>query len=402
LFSASPLTLHFLTDSIIARRSFQLRDDRAPTATASFEPQRGLPRKRNTIDSHTRGEHSQFLDGNLQIGNSPKVQKANGLPQGSEHQLQSLTKLQLEALERQQAQEFGVKFESSVSGADSSSLSHRSDIPAYKTPLIGLGILEKPLPEIPIRAKERGKQTTLDKYLNARQHSYSDPNTGTPVKKVADYDMGFSFQPGDDEDLLAKRTERDRAQRRTVDEHLGYRPCLPILRDPGSNTPSSPTKEASRRPRLVQDPKATVSPKPSQLPRIQDHDHILGRMDSSSSSIVTAVRDNSGRSSANNSQAGQPRLKRNTDTTGSGSSDATSAVTAAARAYAVGNKRPSFESNRKGSGSGEKRKDAKGNDIEGSKSMMPNRTTSIASTTSSINGSEVDKAKKLAGGIRMI
>ena len=308
----------------------------------------------------------------LQIRDFPKVQTANVSPQGFEHQLQTLTKLQLEALERQQAQEFGIRFESSVSGADSSSLSHRSDIPAYKTPIIGLGILEKPLPEIPIRANERAKQTTLDKYLNARQRIYSDPSTGTPVKQVANYDMGFSFQPGDDEDLLARRTERDRAQRRTVDEYLGYRQCLPNPRGLGSNAPSSSTKEAARRPILVQDAKATVSPKPSQLPRIQDHDHILGRMDSSSSSIITAVRDNSRRSSANNSQAGQPRMKRNPDTTGSGSSDAISAVTAAARAYAAGNKRPSFESTRKGSGSGETRKDAKGNDIESSKSMMPN------------------------------
>ncbi|KAG0646694.1 hypothetical protein D0Z07_6211 [Hyphodiscus hymeniophilus] len=242
------------------------------------------------------------------------VQAAKISMQGSVHGIQTLTKVQLKALERQQAQEFGVNFESSVSGADSSSVSHHSDIPPQRTPLLGLGIHEKPLPEIPISANERAKQTTLDKYLSSRQHSYSDPNTPTPVKQSVDYEKVFSFRPGDDDELVGRRSsDRDRAQRSAVDEHLGYRPSMPNLKT-GPITPTSDRKTTSHRPRLarLEDKKTFVSPKPSQLPRIQDNDHILGRMDSSSSSIVTAVRDNSGRSSASNSQAGRPKLKRNT------------------------------------------------------------------------------------------
>jgi hypothetical protein len=270
----------------------------------------------------------------------------------------TLTKSQLEALERQQAQEFGVHFDSSTS-SDSRSLGLGLEVPPVPTtPLIGLGILEKALPEIPVSAKERAKQTTLDKYLNNRQHSYSDPNTVTPVKSIADHEMGFSFQPGADEDILVRSTERDRTQRKTVDEQLDHRPSLPNLKASGSNIPTSSTKRLSNRPSVahIQNPRAKVSPTPKTClhPRTQDNDGI-GRMDSSSSSIVTAVRDNSGRSSANNSQAGRPRLKANTDGTNSGSSEAVSAVTAAARAYAASNKRPSTDSSRKGSESGEAR-----------------------------------------------
>jgi hypothetical protein len=124
-------------------------------------------------------------------------------------------------------------------------------------------------------------------------------------------------------------------------------------------------------------------------------------MDSSSSSIITAVRDNSGRKSTNgsqnNSQAGRPKLNRNT---GTGNREAVStAATAAARAFAAGYK-ISPTASRKGSGSRQTRKDGKRNDADGNKSVLSTRTTSITSSNSSVSGNEAGNAKGVAGGVR--
>ena len=361
-----------------------------------------MPKKRSTIYYHPPGEQSPQISDSLHHWGSPAVRVAEEAMHGSVYQIQSLTKEQLEALEQQQSQEFGVQFESSVSGTSSNSVEHHSEVPASRTPLLGLGILEKPLPEIPISANERARQTTLDKYLRSRQHNYSDPNNGTPVKQVADYNMGFSFRPGDEEDVLARRsTELERARRKAVDDQLRYRHSLQSLKTSGSYTPSS-SHATPRRPILahVQESRAKVSPKPTRLPRLQDNDHVLGRMDSSSSSIITALRDNSGRSSTNNSLAGRPKLERNGEGTGTGNSEAVSAVTAAARAYAASKKRSSSESARKGSG--EVGRETKGNDDESSKNRASTRTASIASTVLSFHGTEVDRGKKPVGGMRLV
>ena len=396
-----------------ARRSFQVRDDRDTGTSASFEPPRRHSRKHNTRASHP-GESSEFSAESLPLYDSPVVQTSKASPQSSDHQPQALTKSQLEALERQQAQECGIAFESSISGADSSSLSHHSEFPAiHGRQGLGLSMLEKPLPEIPVSAKERGKQSTLDKFLTSGQLGYSDPNTAaTPVKDESGYDMGFSFQPGnDEEELLTRRADRDRAQRRTVDEQLDLRTSLSDLRSSKSNTPSPSTKEHSHRFRQATRPGVktktsasglSTTAKPSYLPRVhQDHDSIT-RMDSSSSSIVTAVRDNSGRSSANNSQAGRSKLNRKTGS--SGSTEAVSAATAAARAYAAVNKRTSNESSRGGSDCGKIRKESRGSEVEEHKSRIGSGATSLRSmkSTSSICESEAGKEKKIVGGVRMI
>lgn len=360
----------------------------------------------------------------MQLYGSPEVQTAKASLQGSDYQPQTLTKSQLDALERQQAQEFGVNFESSTeSGADSGSISHCSDFPvAHGRQTLGHGILEKPLPEIPISARERARQTTLDKFLNARQHTYSDLNSATtPVKHATpEYGLGFSFQPGDDEALLARRTERDRAQRKAVNEHLDHRTFVSSPRESISNT-TSDTPDSSHRPKETTQPEVkpkssktglsqTATAKPSHLPRFQDHDQ-LSRMDSSSSSIVTAVRDNSGRSSANDSQAGRPKLNRDAGTSGSGE-----AVTAATRALAASKKNSPRESrmgstsvSRKGSasgsGSGAHAETQVRNDFEGYKSMIGSGATSIRSirsTNSSVSGKEIGNDKKITGGVRMV
>ena len=354
------INIHFLNlnttaETNLVRKSFQVHDDQYSTATASFEDRRH-PRKQNTIDPLFHGGQLPFTSGNSQEWDFTSLKAARSSMHYSVHQGQALNKTQLDALERRQAQELGINIESSISGLESSSLSLRSEIPAKKTPPLELDNLKKPLPQIPISANERAKKTTLDRYLNSRQHGYPDPNTGTPIKQAIGYDMSFSFQPGDDEDLIPRRsTDLDRAQRKAVIHHLAYGSSRP---DPNTSKPKvSATSVEETSCRLtstnIQAPKSVVPAKASQLPRLQDNDHVLGRMDSSSSSVVAAVRNNSGRSSVSNSQAGQAKLRRNADTTTSGgSSDAVSAATAAARAYAASHRKQSSEGARKGSGSG--------------------------------------------------
>lgn len=292
-----------------------------------------------------------------------------------------------------------MAFESSTeSGVDSNSVSFSSGFPsANNRQAFGLGIRirEKPLPDIPLSAKERAKQTTLDRFLNVNQlqQVYQDPNS--PGEHVVSYQMGFSFQPGDDTDILAKSTESDRSKRKTLDEHLDDRVAL--VSTPESRPGTSSSKETPHHPRGT--PKTDFKSKlpaigkPSYVSRVQEHDQ-LNRMDSTSS-MITAVRDNSGRSSTNGSQnnsqagTGRPKLNRNAGAgTGSGSSEA---VTAAARALAANSKRSPREC-RTGSGSHAEG----GNEVEGSKSTIDSRATSSAD--SSTNGSEA--GTKVVGSVR--
>lgn len=373
--------------------------------TASFDSPRRPPRKRATIDSLSRPRCPQFSESSaFQLYDSLEVRNQRGSLQNSDNHIQSLTKSQLEALERQQADECGVAFESSISGADSSSVSYHSEFPtAHNRQGLGIGSLdEKPLPEIPISAKARARQPTLDRFFHGRKHSYSDPNTTT--ERPASYQMGFSFQPGDDEVLLGRPTPR-----KTKDEHFKHH-SSPLghsepWANPRSNVHESPQRiKGAPRHTIKTRPSVTgLSAKPSQLPRLQDHDQV-SRMDSSSSSIITAVRDSSGRSSANNSQMAKPKLSRNTGS-GSGSSEVVpTAATAAARAYGANKKPPtvSKKGSAAGSGSGAYETRKERNSSEANKSAIPTRNTSIASGNSSVSGSEVDNGhgKKVAGGAR--
>ena len=195
-----------------------------------------------------------------------------------------------------------------------------------------------------------------------------------------------------------------------MDEYLEHHPSPLRHLESRSETPSS-SQESSRLPprstRPITKPKpsatghsTTATAEPCQLPRMQDHDQ-LSRMDSSSSSVITAVRDISGRNSANNSQLGRPKLSRSAGT-GSGSTEAVStAATAAARAFAGSKRSPAVSRKGSSSGSGpgsgthaETRSER--NDADGNKSMLAGRTTSIESATSSISGSEVGNGKTIA------
>jgi len=146
--------------------------------------------------------------------------------------------------------------------------------------------------------------------------------------------MSFSFQPGDDKDILAVELERDRAKRQTAEYHLGQEDETPFkLSDPPKG----------------RNPVQTSGPPPSMpVPKAKPHIsqslntyHGMTREDSNNS-IRTVIRDNSSRNSRNSSPvSARPQQGR--------SASSSEAVTAATRALAASGKSKSRLSSDNGS-----------------------------------------------------
>jgi hypothetical protein len=248
--------------------------------------------------------------------------------------LTSSRRAQLDALEQQQTeQEFGVIFDSSTSGPESSSQSAHSRL--------GLGIHphEKPLPDIP-----RGIRVSHCSTCEGTDTVTSGDAGAVSTNHTMLHQMSFSFQPGDDADILAQVVSEDRANKHTSEVHMRQR----TPKESGSRSETSSndqiyfdSAEPSRKKRVPTNPSLKIksSGKSSHVPRNLQESDPFERGDSSSS-IVTAVRDNSGRSansSQNDTQSGWPNLECK-----SGSSEA---VTAAKRALAISKKNVSSEGN---------------------------------------------------------
>jgi len=377
-----------------------MREDRDLDVTAGFMSRRRFSHRRATTNSRPQAQRSITSESSYDC---PNMQTQRASPQ----QPQSLTKSQLEALERQQEiADHSVLFGSSESGV-SSSVSHHSDFPVLQGPQgLGIDLLEKPLPEIPKVPEDRGKQTTLLRFFHGKKHSYSDPNKSRVYEEpTASFQGGFSFRRGD-EDLHSQRSERDRTKRKTVNEHLEHQssPLKPMESPnntpPNTTPPHEPVSSTAgmKRPTIKSKPSSTgmntttAVIRPSLLPRIQvDSDH-PSRMNSSSSSVVTAVRHNSSRSSAGNSQIGRPTVNRSA---GSRSSEA---IAAATRAFAGG--KPSPPITRKASEATSGGSGSKGDllDGDGGSNTTAQRKPSIASRGSSMGGSDV--GRKVVGGGR--
>jgi hypothetical protein len=244
--------------------------------------------------------------------------------QPAPERLLSLTRSSLDALEQQQAEEeYGMIFDLSTSGRSTQS-SH--DEKASMGSRIGLGIDidEKPLPRIPPDHERNKSGQTPSGFDDTfyRQCTASSGSLETPLQ------MGFSFKPGDDADILAQTTTRNLKTRSMV----GTRPYQ-MMRTASSESKSeasNTTLKSAEGTWHLKSPlsiyKSKLQSKPGQ--DVQDRESL--QRDDSTSSIVTAIRDNSGRgsvdSSRQSSQGGRQKLNRN-----SGSNEA---ITAAARALA--------------------------------------------------------------------
>ncbi|KAH6719857.1 hypothetical protein BKA61DRAFT_667767 [Leptodontidium sp. MPI-SDFR-AT-0119] len=248
--------------------------------------------------------------------------------------LAEVSKAKLKALARQRAhEEFGVEFDSSESESESSTNSHHEKFSPVAIPK-GLCIRYQKLDASKSMVPKKPSTLSMNESYTSQYETLS---------KDSPQQMGFSFRPGDDMEALAQRQRTGRTPRRPVGQYSRRQSSAEIdgqSEDAGivqlRKLELSP--HARIDPRVgVRRPPMTTS-RPSSRPRdLQDSEGL--KRDDSGGSFVTALRDNSGRSSANGSQnnsQARRRLDRNT-----GSSEA---VTAATRALSsAGAKRSSAQ-----------------------------------------------------------
>jgi hypothetical protein len=234
---------------------------------------------------------------------------------------------QLEALDRHQnAHERGRASFEGFSGAETSIESMSQDLMSSgEGPGLESITEEKPLPEIPT---ERTTMRRTKTKVSIKLRELAPP--------TLDKEMSFSFQPGDDSNALT-REQGDEVTNahKIVLEDLQRKFTAS---DERSETSLSATSTSRRSPERSSEPALTNKLRPdsrrSGAYSGPVHDHV-SRGDSTGSA-VTAIRDNSGRSSGtgsrNEGRNGRPYLERNQ----SGTSEA---VTAAARAYVANSTR---------------------------------------------------------------
>lgn len=247
---------------------------------------------------------------------------------------QDLTENALNSLtghDESQRPKFDLTFQSSESSSNSSSSSSSDDHPrieSHRAPTFGSE--DKPLPNIPYRLTETTKQTTLDSFIKRRSSDSTAPQA-SPALSVKS-ELPFSFNPGDDTDILSSDLETDRIKRRTIDEHLDHVSTSCTISK--SAIPSNPSP-TSRPPSTLPNPKPRTGKKTHILKDLQDSSSV--HRGDSSSSVVTAVRDNSARNSivsmTESHYSEGPRLDHKS------SSRSSEAVTAAARAFAEAGRR---------------------------------------------------------------
>jgi hypothetical protein len=165
---------------------------------------------------------------------------------------------------------------------------------------VRMSLRDKPLPSIP------GKSFSPTE---------NDPDLGgLPAHLAAPREMGFSFRPGDDASILSPRVAEDEGKRF---------PTGQALRQASSNEAawrsrtvlSSPAEGSENRPKVPPTAKAKpkTTRKKSYIPESFRDYRSPSRGDSSDSSVITAVRDNSARNSLDggekDKQAATPKLE---------------------------------------------------------------------------------------------
>jgi len=317
-------------------------------------------------------------------------------------QLLSLTRLKLDALEKQQVEEeFGMAFDSSTSGPDSSTQSIQDEMSNTEQPFgLGIDMDEKPLPDIP-----------SDHQISATGHTLDDPRINEyPQRGTCREDLdtspqlGFSFKPGDDADILAQNTAKD-ANTRNISGVGTYQPRPTTSKE--QSEASYTSVQSLGRARQPKPTSLSTKPKPNSMPGsvrdVQDPESL--KRDDSTSSIITAVRDKSGRissrssidSSRHNSQGVRQRLNRN-----SGSSDA---ITAAVRALAAGSAdarspAPRKECSSFGTREGSSRGEESPKEVDEDSVKQSRKTSSVRSEVSSTVSSFESALKQDKGLIK--
>ncbi|CAG8959156.1 hypothetical protein HYFRA_00013020 [Hymenoscyphus fraxineus] len=185
----------------------------------------------------------------------------------------------------------------------------------------GLGFgLDKPLPDMPVLEKPS--------HRNRRAKAKTDP-TGTELPLPQQ--LSFSFKPGDDSSLSVQRESSSYSKQKMLDDLMRHRRSVdPTERSETPTTNTTHSKDSTVSPSRTHTPinnmrpesrTTTINTATLQTPPEREP---ISR-GTSTNSVITAIRDNSGRSSVAGSRTGRPSNDR------SGGSD--EAITAAARAF---------------------------------------------------------------------
>ncbi|EKD20556.1 uncharacterized protein L3040_004153 [Drepanopeziza brunnea f. sp. 'multigermtubi'] len=295
---------------------------------------------RNTppeISSKGRVLESRASTSSFPLYASPAELVESVRQQGPDPDLAALSQAQLEELARRQAQaEFGAAFNSSSeSESSTNSPKGRSDTVSPLAAPSGLGI--------GFQARSMSINSTGSIWRMADlsiRESIGSKSRYDSLSQESPSQVAFSFRPGDDE-VLAQRARTGQTPRRTRAGYSHPRSSTEASQPP-SESPSlsrDGTFETSRHSRTEATKpsgRTAVPPRTSSRSRPREiQETETTRRDESNSSFVTALRHNSGRSSAHGSQ-NSSRNRRNLDRN-SGSGEA---VTAAARAFNGAKRRP--------------------------------------------------------------
>jgi hypothetical protein len=228
---------------------------------------------------------------------------------------------QLESLEKQHKEHIYVlpSYESSSDfGASTDSMSQ--DLTTQDNQL-GLGIIteEKPLPDLPGARPRTGHIKS--------EVSVKEMELEAPLNK----EMGFSFQPGDDTNMLARTDEIHNTHKRMLEDLQKRFTATEIRSETPVITTSTKLSPERSSPNNNLHPESKRSAATSDGASSNLHIHDLPSRGGSTTSVVTAIREHSGRSSVSSSR-NESRTGRHHPDRQSGSNEA---VTAAARAFAA-------------------------------------------------------------------
>lgn len=240
-------------------------------------------------------------------------------------------------------------FPPSISSRGSSTRSSRDGVPHLGSRVgLGIDIEEKPLPRIPPNQEPNKSRCTVSDFATLR---YPQFDAGGESPEISPQ-LGFSFVPGDDTEILTQKPTKDLKSKRVV----GIRTY-----EQRNAAPKQQSEESY--PSMMQDAEGPMAPKSTHVgykPKLQGRpgrdlqDCDALKRDGSTSSIITAVCVGSRRSSVDSSRCCSQNARRGLNRN-PGSNEA---VTAAVRALASASASASVRSSpRRGSNCGTREED---------------------------------------------
>jgi hypothetical protein len=195
---------------------------------------------------------------------------------------------------------------------DPNHISAKDDVALSSQLYLQIDLQDKPLPNVPSRISESGRHGTIKALSLEESDMYSGNRVSCPPVPP---EMGFSFKPGDDASVLSPELAADEFVSQMNNKILGQTKlegASCTIQSTSSSTASSTENRVIRQSETK--PTALTAIMSSHIPKeFRDSQETLCRGDSTSS-VVTAVRDNSVKSNRNSwlnsTQTGKPKLDR--------------------------------------------------------------------------------------------